>query len=358
MTKDWLTIAFTWGGTGGHVFPIVSLIQHGQKDTQIQQKCKQLYWIWEVGSMEALEAIKLEDTIFLPVLWGKLRRYRSWRLLNILDIGKIIIAFFQSLRYLCIKRIDVVVCKGGYVALPVCLAAKLLGKRIVLHESDLHPGLTNRIVAKFADHVFSWFPQTLPGAIHVWQVMSDDLAYDDISGLDIAVDERTHVLVMGWSQWSEAIFTAIHNVLGLNNFTGMVFHIIGGTKNTAHKSQFDGYDYVHRYDFLSQIDIAKVYSVCDISITRGGVTSLAEQELFGIKKIIIPHPDGGGYHQFANALWYSDSYEDIVVEQDEHLAADLSVFLSQLAWYRKNRNWVDITEIQKAKTIIWQSILV
>lgn len=68
----------------------------------------------------------------------------------------------QALYYLIKYHIDIVFCKGGYVALPVICAAKLLGKKIYVHESDTRPGLVNRIAAKFAVQSFAGFPQVLP----------------------------------------------------------------------------------------------------------------------------------------------------------------------------------------------------
>ena len=77
---------------------------------------------------------------------------------NIRDLFLFAIGVLQSVFYLLQFKIDVVFCKGGYVALPVVFAAKLLGKKIIVHESDVHPGLVNRIAGKFSAKNFSGFP--------------------------------------------------------------------------------------------------------------------------------------------------------------------------------------------------------
>jgi UDP-N-acetylglucosamine--N-acetylmuramyl-(pentapeptide) pyrophosphoryl-undecaprenol N-acetylglucosamine transferase len=77
---------------------------------------------------------------------------------NIRDLFFFTIGLLQSVFYLLRFKIDVVFCKGGYVALPVVFAAKLLGKKIIVHESDVHPGLVNRIAGKSSAKNFSGFP--------------------------------------------------------------------------------------------------------------------------------------------------------------------------------------------------------
>lgn len=90
--------------------------------------------------MEEKEAAKLYGVRFVPVVGGKIRRYWDLKstLQNVRDMVLVIVAFFQSLRLLASHKIDIIFCKGGYVALPVCYAAWILRIPILLHESDLH----------------------------------------------------------------------------------------------------------------------------------------------------------------------------------------------------------------------------
>ncbi|MDR0859579.1 MAG: glycosyltransferase [Candidatus Peribacteria bacterium] len=85
------------------------------------------------------------------------------------------------MRYLQKYHIDAVFCKGGYVALPVVFAARFLRIKLVVHESDVHPGLVNRIASRYASAVFTGFDKVLPNAITVGQILSDDIVPAEIA---------------------------------------------------------------------------------------------------------------------------------------------------------------------------------
>jgi len=114
---------------------------------------------------------------------------------NIRDLFLFAIGVLQSVFYLLRFKIDVVFCKGGYVALPVVFAAKLLGKKIIVHESDVHPGLVNRIASRFAKVSFTGFPKVLPKAQVVGQILSEDLLPVEDSPF-FSNKRQTQVLVM------------------------------------------------------------------------------------------------------------------------------------------------------------------
>jgi UDP-N-acetylglucosamine:LPS N-acetylglucosamine transferase len=115
---------------------------------------------------------------------------------NIKDIVFLGVGFLQSLRLLKKQGIDVVFCKGGYVALPVCVAAWCRRIPVVLHESDTHPGLTNRIVARRAHTRCVGFTGVFADELHVGQLLSEQLLEYE----HIAASEQTQILIMGGSQ--------------------------------------------------------------------------------------------------------------------------------------------------------------
>lgn len=117
------------------------------------------------------------------------------------------------------------------------------------------------------------------------------------------------------------------------------------------------YEHVQSFGFLWQKDIAYLYALSDIAITRGSGTSLAEQQLFGVKKLIVPLPFTWWNHQFYNALRYSEAYDDIIVEQDKQLTENIQVFLDKLQGYKKKRDHVDEQALVAAKEIIWEYLL-
>lgn len=94
-----------------------------------------------------------------------------------------IAGFFQSLYILVVKHIEVIFCKGGYVALPLVMAAALLRKKIIVHESDTHPGLVNKIASKRASKNFTGFDRVLPNGQTIGQILADDIVVDTIPDL-------------------------------------------------------------------------------------------------------------------------------------------------------------------------------
>jgi UDP-N-acetylglucosamine--N-acetylmuramyl-(pentapeptide) pyrophosphoryl-undecaprenol N-acetylglucosamine transferase len=144
-------------------------------------------------------------------------------IMNIRDFFAFLLGMLQSLFQLRHFKIDVVFCKGGYVALPVVLAARILRKRIIVHESDTHSGLVNKIATRFADKIFTGFDNVLPKSETVGQILSDDIAFgDDTNAIKNAKigeilakipKKKTIVLVIGGSQGSYRLYKSLIHIL-------------------------------------------------------------------------------------------------------------------------------------------------
>jgi UDP-N-acetylglucosamine--N-acetylmuramyl-(pentapeptide) pyrophosphoryl-undecaprenol N-acetylglucosamine transferase len=105
--------------------------------------------------------------------------------------------------------------------------------------------------------------------------------------------------------------------------------ILLGTKNADYAAQFEAYSNVTSFTFIEHLEqIGALCQISDLSITRGSATSLAEQQLFGLRKIIIPLPHTGGNHQYYNAKWYEKEHGDCVLEQGDGLEEQLLSMLS------------------------------
>ncbi|MEX2326914.1 MAG: glycosyltransferase, partial [Pseudomonadales bacterium] len=151
-------IIFTGGGTAGHVTPNLALIEQLQEEG------------WEVlyvGSKAGIEA-RITGELLIPfraIATGKLRRYFDWQ--NFIDPFRILLGFLQSL-VICIGyRADVVFSKGGFVAVPLVAAAWLCRIPVIGHESDMTPGLANKLSYPFMRKICVNFPQTaslMPGS--------------------------------------------------------------------------------------------------------------------------------------------------------------------------------------------------
>ena len=145
-------IVMTGGGTAGHVTPNIALFDSLQKDG---------YEIHYIGSYEGIEKGLIEDKKipYYGISSGKFRRYRSWK--NLTDPFRVLHGFFQARRLLGRIRPNVVFSKGGFVSVPVVMAAKTRHIPVIIHESDLTPGLANKLCIPSAKWVCCNFPETL-----------------------------------------------------------------------------------------------------------------------------------------------------------------------------------------------------
>ena len=147
------TIIFTGGGTAGHVMPNLALMDRLDKKE---------WTVHYIGTEEGIEHELLSqrpEVVYHAIAWGKLRRYFSWK--NFTDPFRVMKGYFQSKKIIRTVKPDVLFSKGGYVSVPVVMAAK--GKcPVICHESDYSPGLANTIAARYADTVCTTFADTVP----------------------------------------------------------------------------------------------------------------------------------------------------------------------------------------------------
>lgn len=323
-----------------------------------------IYWFWEKNSLEQQVAHELQtnDILekklkFIAIKSWKYRResYRKSKLKNVSDMFLFFIGCLQSITRLLYYRIDVVFCKWWYVALPVVLAAALLHKKIVVHESDTRPWLVNKIASRFAKKIFTWFEWLFVDGQTVGQILSDDIVIEAHPEL-VA---KTLILVVWWSQGSKRLY---QNLLHILEFTpdlasGYEFFIVLWLVNAEMSTLFDKFPYVHTYGFVSQKQMGELYNKCDIAITRGGTTSLAEQKLYDIKQIIIPIPRT--HDQYDNAKWYVRYHNDSMINQrDTDFEFQLTNAIKHFKWFKKISQQKDKKLIiSQAKKIIWESLL-
>ena len=362
-------LVMAWWWTWWHVFPIKSLIETILSDKKYWDRVDQIVWFGSKNSLEQETAAKFWDKVrFVSIKSWKFRRETLFKshLKNIRDFFLFVWWCFQAIYYLCRIKADVVFCKWWYVALPVVCAAKVLRKPIYVHESDVRPWLVNKIGNRFSQKTFCGFDWVFPWAIVVWQILSDEIvpSNDDKSDLQNSLDEewkddKPSILVMWWSQWSKKLYECLAEVLHQNRIFAEWFHyhIILWKLNEWLGDIFSGLKNVTTYDFLSQSDMWKLYKHCDISLTRGWTTSLAEQKLFNLRSIIVPIPRT--HDQKLNAEWYVKKFNDILVEQSKPTTeSDLENALKFLLDYRKPKITKDIhKEIGKAKEIILSYLL-
>ncbi len=352
-----------WWGSWGHVFPIKSLLEWIYKKPQYVQRIDKIYWFGTQNSLESQiceELNVLEWNIkFVSILSGKYRRetLRISRWKNIRDVFLFVAGFFQAFFRLLRYRIDVIFCKWWYVALPVVFAAAILQRTIIVHESDTHAWLVNRIANCFASKIFTWFDGVFSKAKTVGQILSDDILVE--TPHSNWEHHKAKILINGWSQWSRKLYQTILHIL--QNHTqacsSFDFYIILGLLSQQMAKDFEVFPNVHTVGFISQRELGELYAMCDISITRWGTTSLAEQKLYNIKQIIIPIP--WTHDQYDNAQWYVDHYKDIMLSQkDIAFEEKLTSALMKLRTFNKKDSKKNKqAQISRTKEIIVKTIL-
>ncbi|ATU05279.1 hypothetical protein BKN14_02375 [Candidatus Gracilibacteria bacterium HOT-871] len=323
------TIALTGGATGGHIFPLLSAYNFLKEDENLD-------FVW-VGEEEGLEFdIAMENNIkFLDIPAGKLRRYFDWR--NFFEPLKNLTGIFFGIYFILRYRIKVIFSKGGYVALPLCIAGFLLRRKIYIHESDTVSGLANRIIGKMATKVFYTFPnektEDINNQKHIFtgQILNPEI----LTGIrNIKVEENMflNVIVIAGSQGSTRIFENVLKVIPKLDFVD--FTVILGEKNTHFKKSFEKYDNVRTFDFISQKDLGKILKQTDIAITRAGATTLWELAMFGIHSLIIPLTESAGNHQMANAEFFHNKFGSDILDENNNLEKNI---LEKLTKYKNLR---------------------
>ncbi len=329
-------IIFTWGGTWGHVTPIISLYNYLWVDGKYDYM-----WLGERESLEE-DAALTHDIEFHDISAGKIRRYFDIR--NFYEPLKNLTGVFESLYYILKYKGDIIFSKWGFVSVPACIAGFILRKKIYIHESDSIMGLANKITSKLATKVFYSFSNENTDKenkkhIHCWAIVNPEML-DSVKSIDKNENEKLTVLVIAGSQWSEKIFENLTQILP--DCSDIDFNVILGTnENPEIKEKLEDFDNVSTYGFISQKKLAKLYIKSDIAITRGSST-LWELFYFGIHSIIIPLKATGWNHQYHNALYFNENYGSDVLDEDDNLHLEMFRRLQKYKDLRKtglNLEW-------------------
>ncbi len=335
MAKNKKKIVFAGGWTGGHIIPLISLYKYLKEDWKFE-----FLWLGERDSLE--ENAASENKIkFRDISAGRIRRYFDWR--NFYEPLKNLTGICESIFYILRYKWDIIFSKGGFVSLPVCIAGKLLFKKIYIHESDSVMGLANKISSVFATKIFYSFPNDKTAFswtenkgksnkhIHSGHILNSDLL-DGIKDIKWGDNEKLTVLVIAWSQGSTKIFENLIKILPDCN--DIDFHIILWTENRDFKEKFESFTHVKSYDFISQKKLWKLMKDSDIAITRGSST-LWELYYFGIHSIIIPLKTTGGNHQYYNAQYFNENFGSDILDEDENLHLEIFRKLQKYKGLRK-----------------------
>lgn len=321
-----MKVLFTGGGTGGHIFPIIAIARE-------LRRISNDFEFFYIGPKDAFSAIFLsqEEIKVKWILAGKIRRYVNFKSIfeNIIDFFKIPIGFIQSFFHIFFLNPDLIFSKGGYGSIPVAIAGWILQVPIFLHESDIIPGLANRILAKFALEIFISFPNTLYLPEDKMVLVGNPIRREILKATKEEGSEffkltgrKPVILILGGSQGAQRINDRILEILIdlLENFE--VIHQTGQehfnaiekeTKAILKKEQRVFY---HPFPFLKEEELKKAYAVADLVVARAGSGTIFEIAALGKTSILIPLPESAQKHQLENAYFFAQTGASIVLEEE------------------------------------------
>ncbi|MBP3737168.1 MAG: undecaprenyldiphospho-muramoylpentapeptide beta-N-acetylglucosaminyltransferase [Lachnospiraceae bacterium] len=312
-------IVLTGGGTAGHVTPNLALIPYLKKEG---------YDLYYVGSINGIEKKLIEDfdVPYLGIETGKLRRYFDPK--NFSDPMHVIRGFVEARHFLKEYRPDLIFSKGGYVSVPVTRAAGSLHIPVILHESDMTPGLANKLCFGVATKVCCNFPETMnmlppEKAVLTGTPIRDELFQGDRQkGLSLCgfADDRPVLMIIGGSQGAASVNKAVLDNLDKLLAHFRIIHICGKGKMDNLKLTMDDY---RQFEFVKE-DLAHLFAAADVVVSRAGANAICELLSLHKPNILVPLPTAQSRgDQLLNAASFEKQGYSVVVEDD--MLADVIV---------------------------------
>jgi UDP-N-acetylglucosamine--N-acetylmuramyl-(pentapeptide) pyrophosphoryl-undecaprenol N-acetylglucosamine transferase len=310
------------GGTAGHIYPALSVAERlsaGGRDE-----------VLFVGTPQGLEARLVPEAgvAFTGLPASGFDRSRPWTLIT--SSVRIALSTVRAYRLLGRLSPDAIVGFGGYVSIPVGVAARMQRVPLVLHEQNAVPGLANRVLSRWADSVATTYASSVDRFRHPERVIvtgnpvrpavltSEVSRGREVMGL---AQDSVVVLVFGGSRGArhlnEAVMRVAADVLGI---TGVeVVHVAGraeveGVRAEVESKALDQKRW-HVYEYLE--DMGSALAASDLIVARAGATSIAEITVLGRPAILVPYPYATDDHQTLNAAAMAAAGAAVVVADDE-----------------------------------------
>ena len=302
------------GGTGGHLFPALAVAE------ALRERGAEILFVGTKAGMEAKIAPQRGFALeFIPVTGFRRKRI----LANLSFPFQVITSFIQSLRIIRRFQPQAALGTGGYVCGPVLLAAFICGVPMILQEQNSYPGVTTRLLARFARRVFLNFAEAarhLPPRSH-WQHVGNPVR----SGFALLEKkeamqrwnlnpELPTLLVFGGSQGAMSLNRATAQALpDLGQFCNLIWG--RGARDTSEVAGWTGPGRLVVKSFID--DMPAAYAASDLAICRSGAMTLSELQAAALPAILVPFPYAAANHQKHNALAYAKSGGALVIEDRE-----------------------------------------
>ena len=331
-------IILTGGGTAGHVTPNIALMPALREAG---------YDIVYIGSKTGLERGLIEETgvKYYGISSGKLRRYHSWK--NFTDPFRVIAGYFQAMHTIRREKPDVIFSKGGFVSVPVVLAAKACRVPAIIHESDMTPGLANRIASRGASKFCCNFPETLKylpegKAVLTGSPIRQELLAGDkekayaFTGLN---SSKPILLIMGGSQGSVFINNAVRGSLDVLLEQFQIIHLCG--KGNLDEALVSREGYV-QYEYISG-ELPDLFAASDLIISRAGANAICELLALHKPNILIPLSlNASRGDQILNAKSFEKQGFSFVMDEESVTADSLTAAVTDV--YGRRNEYITAME--------------
>ena len=312
-------IVLTGGGTAGHVTPNIALIPALKTAG---------YDIHYIGSYEGMEKALIEDYSipYHGIATGKLRRYFSWQ--NFTDPFKVIKGFGEADKLMKELKPSIVFSKGGFVSVPVVWAAKKNNIPVIIHESDMTPGLANKLSFSSATKICCNFPETverlpkdkgiLTGCPIRAELMLGDAGKAETI-CDFADRDKPVIMVTGGSLGAASVNSMIRKILPrlLEKFN--VLHLCGKGKSDETLNGTAGYYQIE----YAKDEMKDLFAYSDIVVSRAGANAICELLVLHKPNLLIPLPASASRgDQLLNAESFRKQGFSLVLDEDKDLTED------------------------------------
>lgn len=308
-----MKIILTGGGTAGHVTPNIALIP------KLQALGFEIYYIGSYTGMEK-ELIEAKGIPYYGIDSGKLRRYHDWK--NFSDPFRVQHGLHESRALMKKLKPDIVFSKGGFVSVPVVLAAKEAKIPVIIHESDITPGLANKLCFRAADKICCNFPETMKYLPEDKRVLSgcpirEELMHGDAErarALTGFTDKKPVIMVIGGSLGSVAVNKLVRDALPELLKKYNVLHLCGRGNVDESLTGMKGYK---QFAYVTT-DLKDYFALAGLVISRAGANAICEILALHKPNILIPLGTAGSRgDQLLNAKSFARQGFSTVLTEDE-----------------------------------------
>lgn len=334
MAATQKTILVMAAGTGGHVFPALAIAR------RLQNLGASIEWLGTRRGMEnellANSGMRVHHISVSGLKGSGLQR-------KLLAPFMLAIALLQSMRIIFALKPDCVLGMGGFVCGPGGIAARLMGKPLLIHEQNAVAGITNRLLARVANCILEAFPSTFKAGtriVHTGNPLRSEIVKLHALPRVVADSKRAlRILILGGSQGAAAINRVIPEILSLWDQANLpeIWHQTGSKAFTETQSLYAsiGRQDSANYRVVPFIeDMAAAYQWADLVICRSGASTVSELAAVGLPSILVPYPHHSDQQQLHNANWLVNAGAAQLLEQAQLSAGTL---LDLLIRFDRNR---------------------